>query len=62
MSSSAAAFDEILRPLDGDGRAEIGAHLHPWTTPPFTPWDRSERVAAYPSELPPASSPASSKR
>lgn len=46
-------FDEVLRPLDADGRAEIGAHLHPWTTPPLTRWDRTERSAAYPSELPP---------
>ncbi len=49
---SAPIFDEVLRPLDGSGRAEIGAHLHPWTTPPLTPWDRSDRTAAYPSELP----------
>jgi hypothetical protein len=46
------AFDEVLLPLAASGRAEIGAHLHPWTTPPFTRWDRSDRAAAYPSELP----------
>jgi len=50
---SAPSFDDVLRPLDPSGRAEIGAHLHPWTTPPLTPWDRSDRSAAYPSELPP---------
>lgn len=50
---SAPSFDEVLRPLDASGRAEIGAHLHPWTTPPFTPWDKSDSSAAYPSELPP---------
>lgn len=50
---SSDSFDEVLRPIHAGGRAEIGAHLHPWTTPPFTPWDRSERSTAYPSELPP---------
>jgi hypothetical protein len=50
---SAPAFNEVLRPLDASGLAEIGAHLHPWTTPPQTPWDRTGRSAAYPSELPP---------
>ena len=49
---SAPSFDEILLPLDASRRAEIGAHLHPWTTPPFSQWDRSDTVAAYPSELP----------
>src|SRR5262245_13999785 len=47
------AFDEVLLPLHKNGRAEIGAHLHPWATPPLTEWDRSETEAAYPSELPP---------
>jgi hypothetical protein len=47
-----SAFDEVLLPLALSGRVEIGAHLHPWTTPPFTRWDRSETAAAYPSELP----------
>ena len=48
------AFDEILRPLDGDGRAEESAHTCTrGPRRPSTPWDRSERVAAYPSELPP---------
>ena len=46
------AFDEVLRPLHQGRRAEIGAHLHPWTNPPFSRWDRSETVPAYPSELP----------
>lgn len=50
---SSSLFDQILVPYDAGGRAEIGAHLHPWTTPPLTPWDRSDRAAAYPSELPP---------
>ena len=25
----------FLAPLAGRGAAEVGAHLHPWTTPPF---------------------------
>ena len=47
-----AAFDDMLLPLPAAGRAEIGAHLHPWTNPPFSEWDRSETTYAYPSELP----------
>jgi hypothetical protein len=46
-------FDEILLPFHRSRRAEIGAHLHPWTNPPLSEWDRSETSAAYPSELPP---------
>ena len=48
----APAFDEVLLPLHQRGRAEIGAHLHPWTTPPASEWDRGDRGFAYPSELP----------
>jgi len=51
--ATAPAFDEILVPLHAGRQAEIGAHLHPWTNPPFSEWDRSETVPAYPSELPP---------
>ena len=47
-------FDTVLLPLHASGRAEIGAHLHPWTNPPFSEWDRSETTYAYPSELPTA--------
>ena len=46
------AFDEVLLPLHRGARAEIGAHLHPWTTPPSSESDRGERGFAYPSELP----------
>lgn len=28
---------KILRELAADGRCEIGAHMHPWRTPPFYP-------------------------
>jgi hypothetical protein len=50
--ASANAFDDVLVPLHASGRAEIGAHLHPWTTPPLSRWDRGETAVAYPSELP----------
>jgi hypothetical protein len=45
-------FDEVLLPLHKTRTAEVGAHLHPWTNPPFSEWDRSETTYAYPSELP----------
>jgi hypothetical protein len=46
QEESAAA----LREIHGSGRAEIGAHLHPWVSPPF-----EEEVTArnsYPGNLP----------
>jgi hypothetical protein len=47
-------FDAVLG-YQHQGRAEIGAHLHPWTTPPLrsaSGFDR-EMFGAYPSELDP---------
>lgn len=44
-----------LRTWVGGGTAEVGAHLHPWTTPPFVdePGLRFNDAAhAFPSELP----------
>jgi hypothetical protein len=41
----------ILRELGRTGRAEIGTHLHPWTSPPFRPEDLSAHT--YPHNLPP---------
>ncbi len=38
----------ILKSLVAKGRAEIGAHLHPWSTPPAAPSDIDQ---AFPSEL-----------
>ena len=39
LVTSEIAADEravaFLAPLAGSGAAEVGAHLHPWTTPPF---------------------------
>ena len=47
------AFAETLTPHAADGRAEIGAHLHPWSTPPFDiDWDGVGTARPYPSELP----------
>jgi hypothetical protein len=41
----------ILRALGRTGRAEIGTHLHPWTSPPFRPEDLQAHT--YPHNLPP---------
>ena len=46
---------ECLRTWSSEGGAEVGAHLHPWTTPPFV--DRpglrlNDHAHAFPSELP----------
>jgi hypothetical protein len=40
----------ILRELAKGGRCEIGAHLHPWSSPPFRPEDL--RSHTYPHNLP----------
>ena len=41
---------EIFSALHTEGRCEIGAHLHPWTSPPFTP--NEDRLSAiHPSRL-----------
>ena len=41
----------ILRDLAASGRCEIGAHLHPWSSPPFRPEDLAAHT--YPHNLPP---------
>jgi hypothetical protein len=46
----------LLRDFQQGGRAEIGAHLHPWTTPPMEHAEggvEREAFGAYPSELEP---------
>jgi hypothetical protein len=51
LDPQAVAF---LRPLVEHGRAEVGAHLHPWTTPPFRdiPGLRfNDEFRVFPSEL-----------
>ena len=40
----------ILQGLAREGRCEIGAHLHPWSSPPFRPEDLSAHT--YPHNLP----------
>ena len=43
----------LLRQWRQEGRAEIGAHLEPWTTPPFLKEEEQDRaMQAFPSELP----------
>ena len=41
---------DVLRGLFRAGRCEIGAHLHPWTSPPFRPEDAAAHT--YPHNLP----------
>ncbi len=38
----------ILRDLSDSGRCEIGAHLHPWSSPPYR---EEDLVGRYPSQL-----------
>jgi len=49
MASTAQSAD-VLRELARSGRCEIGAHLHPWTSPPFRPEDLQGHT--YPHNLP----------
>ena len=48
-------FESVLLPYQQGGTAEIGAHLDPWTNPPFGPAVRGgidkDAYPAYPSEL-----------
>ena len=41
----------VLRAIARSGQAEIGAHLHPWSSPPFRPDDLRDHT--YPHNLPP---------
>ncbi len=43
---------EILSKWSNDGRAEIGSHLHPWTTPPYRSEEEKQR-RDFPSSLAP---------
>jgi hypothetical protein len=49
--ASRAESAAVLRGLFSGGRCEIGAHLHPWSSPPFRPEDQDGR---YPHQLPTA--------
>lgn len=45
---------EFLRPRLAAGQCEVGAHLHPWNTPPLEPLtDDDFRYHPYPFEYPP---------
>ena len=49
------AFERTIGPAVRDGQAEAGAHLHPWSTPPFhRDWDGNGTAHPYPLELPPS--------
>ena len=39
----------VLRQLLAGGRCEVGAHLHPWSSPPYRAEDQDGR---YPNQLP----------
>jgi hypothetical protein len=42
----------VLRAIAEDGRCEIGAHLHPWVTPPHG--EKVDAFHSFPGNLPPA--------
>jgi hypothetical protein len=42
----------VLRAIAEDGRCEIGAHLHPWVTPPHE--EKVDALHSFPGNLPPA--------
>ena len=49
------AFERTIGLAVRAGRAEAGAHLHPWSTPPFDcDWDGNGIAHPYPLELPPS--------
>lgn len=46
-------FIEKIGPYQTENRAEIGAHLHPWTTPPFIPLTGNDaKYHPFPHEYP----------
>jgi len=49
VASKASSVD-MLAAIAGDGRALIGAHLHPWVTPPFV--EQLSSHNSYPGNLP----------
>lgn len=47
---------DFLAPLVESGKIEVGAHLHPWTTPPFHDRDglrENDSIHTFPSDLEP---------
>src|ERR1700691_4202036 len=51
IADQAVAVD-ALAPIVADGRALIGAHLHPWVTPPYS--EEMVRRNSFPGNLPAA--------
>ena len=50
--ATSPAFESAIGSAAAD-RAEVGAHLHPWSTPPFDrAWDGNGAAHPYPLELP----------
>ncbi len=46
-------FRDTIAPYQASGRAEIGAHLHPWSNPPLGPGEGEGALhLAFPHELP----------
>ncbi len=46
-------FQDTIAAYASDGKAEAGAHLHPWSAPPFdAAWDGVGAARRYPSKLP----------
>lgn len=43
---------DVLRELVAESGAEVGAHLHPWETPPFMPGGLDVQHPTFPHELP----------
>jgi hypothetical protein len=44
---------DTIAPYAKSSRAEIGAHLHPWSTPPFEPYEKQGTTyKGFPHELP----------
>jgi hypothetical protein len=48
--ASQAESVSVLSPIQNSGRAEIGAHLHPWVSPPFE--EAVNAFNSYPGNLP----------
>lgn len=46
-------FESFATTLLAEGKGEVGTHLHPWTTPPFSAQERdAPKAASFPNELP----------
>ncbi|OGZ05829.1 MAG: hypothetical protein A2845_03425 [Candidatus Lloydbacteria bacterium RIFCSPHIGHO2_01_FULL_49_22] len=41
----------VMRELEREGKSEVGAHLHPWTTPPYFDESEERHLKHFPCEL-----------